>query len=97
MIRAAGLDPTHDDRTREAIGAATCSEMLRDQDHTDNIRARLTQAGRSVTANTLRMADYPAGAEAGIKGPIRFIADHPKMGQEVDIDPGGDHNLAVRL
>lgn len=63
VILTGGIGPTQDDLTREAICVVTGSEMLRDKVHSDRIRDRLTQAGRTVTANTLRMADYPDGAE----------------------------------
>ncbi|MGI9586532.1 MAG: CinA family nicotinamide mononucleotide deamidase-related protein [Acidimicrobiia bacterium] len=63
VILTGGIGPTQDDLTREAICAVTGREMLRDEVHAQGIHDRLSRAGRSVTANTLRMADYPEGAE----------------------------------
>ncbi|MGI9605688.1 MAG: CinA family nicotinamide mononucleotide deamidase-related protein [Acidimicrobiales bacterium] len=61
VVLTGGIGPTQDDMTRDAIAALIGSEIVRDPEHEEMIRARLE--ARGVVADTaLRMADYPADA-----------------------------------
>lgn len=63
VILTGGIGPTHDDLTREAICQATGRAMVRDREHASWIADRVQAQGRRVSANQLRMADLPEGAE----------------------------------
>jgi len=63
VILTGGIGPTQDDVTREAICRVTGREMTRDLEHEETIRQRLMKLRGEVNQNTLRMADYPVGAE----------------------------------
>lgn len=63
VILTGGIGPTQDDVTREAICRVTGREMTRDLEHEETIRQRLLKLRGEVNENTLRMADYPVGAE----------------------------------
>lgn len=63
VVMTGGIGPTPDDMTREAICAVTGSGMLRDEAHAAKIHDRLLKTRGYVAENTLRMADYPQGAQ----------------------------------
>ncbi|MBK5266359.1 MAG: hypothetical protein JJE47_02910 [Acidimicrobiia bacterium] len=63
VILTGGIGPTQDDVTREAICRVTGRAMTRDLEHEEKIRERLMRLRGEVNINTLRMADYPEGAE----------------------------------
>ncbi len=63
VVMTGGIGPTQDDMTREAICELTGAAMVRDADHAAMIHDRLLKTRGYVAENTLRMADYPAGAE----------------------------------
>ena len=63
VILTGGIGPTQDDVTREAICRVTGRDMTRDLKHEETIRQRLMKLRGAVNQNTLRMADYPVGAE----------------------------------
>lgn len=63
VVLTGGIGPTQDDVTREAICRVTGRPMTRDLDHAETIRQRLMKLRGEVNENTLRMADYPEGAD----------------------------------
>jgi nicotinamide-nucleotide amidase len=63
VILTGGIGPTQDDLTREALSAVTGRPIVRDAEHAESIRERLTRIRGYVAENTLRMADHPQGAE----------------------------------
>lgn len=63
VILTGGIGPTPDDLTREALSAVTGRPIVRDAEHADSIRERLTRIRGHVAESTLRMADHPQGAE----------------------------------
>lgn len=63
VIMTGGIGPTQDDLTRDALCAVAGVEMRRDEGHAELIRRRLLKTRGYVAENTLRMADYPDGAE----------------------------------
>lgn len=62
VILTGGIGPTQDDMTRDALCVVGGREMARDEAHAAAIEERLLRTRGSVAENTLRMADYPAGA-----------------------------------
>jgi nicotinamide-nucleotide amidase len=63
VILTGGIGPTQDDMTREAICEVTGRAMVRDAEHAERIRRRITARRGSVAENVFRMADHPEGAE----------------------------------
>lgn len=63
VIVSGGIGPTPDDLTRDALCSIGGRTMARDAAHAELIRDRITGVLGSVSDTTLRMADYPAGAE----------------------------------
>ncbi len=63
VILTGGIGPTQDDMTREAICEVTGRAMVRDAEHAERIRRRITARRGSVADNVFRMADHPEGAE----------------------------------
>jgi len=63
VILTGGIGPTQDDLTREALSAVTGRPIVRDAEHAESIRERLTRIRGYVAESTLRMADHPQGAE----------------------------------
>jgi nicotinamide-nucleotide amidase len=62
VVMTGGIGPTQDDMTRDAICAFLGVGITRDPQHAEMIRAR--SAARGAVAHTsLKMADYPTGAE----------------------------------
>src|SRR5580693_1200341 len=62
IIVCGGLGPTQDDITREAIAEVMGVELVRDQVIVDLIAGFFEARGRTMSANTARPADVPAGA-----------------------------------
>lgn len=63
VLLTGGIGPTQDDLTREALSAVTGRPIVRDAEHAESIRERLTRIRGHVVDSTLRMADHPDGAE----------------------------------
>lgn len=63
VICCGGLGPTQDDITRDVIAKVMGVEMRRDQAIADKIKRMFEIRGRVMSANNLRQADIPAGAE----------------------------------
>ena len=63
VILTGGIGPTQDDLTREALSDVTGRPIVRDEEHAASIRDRLTRIRGHVAESTLRMADYPEGAD----------------------------------
>lgn len=57
-----GLGPTTDDITSATVAAWQGVERVRDPQVLAGIEARLTRAGRPLTASNAQQADFPAGA-----------------------------------
>ena len=63
VICCGGLGPTQDDITRDVIAKVMGVEMRRDQAIADKIKRMFEIRGRIMSANNLRQADIPVGAE----------------------------------
>lgn len=63
VICCGGLGPTQDDITRDVIARVMGVEMRRDQAVADKIRHIFESRGRVMSANNLRQADIPVGAQ----------------------------------
>ena len=63
VILTGGIGPTQDDLTREALCEVAGRRLLRNEDYAGVIRRRIEALGREMPENSLRMADYPEGAE----------------------------------
>ena len=63
VICCGGLGPTQDDITRDVIAKVMGVEMRRDQAIADKIKRMFEIRGRVMSANNLRQADIPVGAE----------------------------------
>lgn len=63
VVLTGGIGPTQDDLTREAICAATGRSMARDAEHAEAIKRRIIARRGTFAESSLRMADYPEGAE----------------------------------
>ncbi len=63
VICCGGLGPTQDDITRDVIAKVMGVELRRDQAIADEIRRRFEIRGRTMSANNLRQADIPVGAQ----------------------------------
>jgi len=63
LILMGGLGPTEDDRTREAVSAATGRKLVRDEGWVQWICDRFARAGRVLAENNLQQADLIDGAE----------------------------------
>lgn len=63
VLTTGGLGPTVDDMTREAIADATGRPLVRDPELVAHITALFRRWGREPSANNLRQADVPEGAQ----------------------------------
>jgi len=63
VICCGGLGPTQDDITRDVIAKVMGVDMRRDQAIADRIKRMFEIRGRVMSANNLRQADIPVGAE----------------------------------
>ena len=63
VISTGGLGPTEDDRTRDAVAAATGRSLVYHQEIVDDIAAKFRRRGREMAANNERQAYIPEGAE----------------------------------
>ena len=63
VICCGGLGPTQDDITRNVIAKVMGVEVRRDQAIADKIKRMFEIRGRVMSANNLRQADIPVGAE----------------------------------
>jgi len=63
VVATGGLGPTADDLTREAIAAATETQLVRDGESLAYIRNLFESRGRSMPARNEIQADFPAGAK----------------------------------
>ena len=63
VICCGGLGPTQDDITRDVIARVMGVEMRRDAAIADKIRKIFESRGRVMSANNLRQADIPVGAQ----------------------------------
>lgn len=63
VICCGGLGPTQDDITRDVIARVMGVEMKRDEAMAEHIRKLFEARGRTMSANNLRQADRPEGAE----------------------------------
>jgi nicotinamide-nucleotide amidase len=63
VIMCGGLGPTHDDLTREAIAAVMGVELVHDEGVAEKIAALFASRGRTMSANNLRQALVPVGAQ----------------------------------
>lgn len=62
ILLTGGLGPTVDDRTREAVAAATGRRLKRHREALEGMTARLAQWGRTPSVGQMRQALIPAGA-----------------------------------
>jgi nicotinamide-nucleotide amidase len=69
VIVCGGLGPTPDDVTREAIAEVLGVTLERRDELIEDIRRIFGRGGREMTANNLRQADIPVGADA-IPNPV---------------------------
>jgi nicotinamide-nucleotide amidase len=63
VICCGGLGPTQDDITRDVIARVMGVELQRDERIAERIRKYFESRGRVMSANNLRQADIPAGAQ----------------------------------
>lgn len=63
VICCGGLGPTQDDITRDVIAKVMGVDMRRDQAIAEKIKQMFEIRGRTMSANNLRQADIPVGAE----------------------------------
>jgi nicotinamide-nucleotide amidase len=63
VICCGGLGPTQDDITRDVIARVMGADMRRDAAIADKIRKIFESRGRVMSANNLRQADIPLGAQ----------------------------------
>lgn len=63
VIVTGGIGPTPDDLTREAICAVTERTMRFSDEWAKTLRMRFAERGWAMSANNLRQAEYPEGAE----------------------------------
>lgn len=62
VVCSGGLGPTSDDRTREAVAAATGRELERRQDLADRLEGWFASHGVEMPTANLQQADIPSGA-----------------------------------
>jgi nicotinamide-nucleotide amidase len=63
VITSGGLGPTQDDLTKETIAEVMGSRLVRDEKAISLLNAAFARFGREMTANNLKQADQPEGAE----------------------------------
>lgn len=63
VVVTGGLGPTADDLTREALAAATNTQLVRNGESLEYIRQLFARHGRSMPARNEVQADFPAGAQ----------------------------------
>lgn len=63
VIVCGGLGPTQDDISREAIATVLGVRLVRDQSMVSRIGELFARRGREMSANNLRQADRPEGAD----------------------------------
>jgi nicotinamide-nucleotide amidase len=63
IVCTGGLGPTTDDLTTPVVAAVLGVPLVRDEASLEQIRARFTRAGRTMTASNEKQADFPRGAE----------------------------------
>lgn len=63
IICTGGLGPTTDDLTTEAVARALGVPLERDEPSVEALERRFAAIGRPMTANNLKQADFPRGAD----------------------------------
>lgn len=63
VISTGGLGPTVDDRTRDAVAAASGKKLCYHQEIVDDIAAKFARRGREMAPNNEQQAYIPEGAE----------------------------------
>ncbi len=69
VITTGGLGPTVDDKTREAVAAATGRDLVLDEQLVEEIAAFFGQRGYTMTSNNRKQACLPRGARV-IRNPV---------------------------
>lgn len=64
VVATGGLGPTADDLTRDAIAAATNTQLVRNEASLQHIQNLFSSRGREMPERNLVQADFPAGAAA---------------------------------
>lgn len=94
IITTGGLGPTVDDKTREAVAAATDRELVLDEALVEEIACFFARRGFKMTDNNRKQACLPAGAQV-IHNPVgtapAFAVEH--NGRVIISLPGVPHEM----
>lgn len=94
LITTGGLGPTVDDKTREAVAAATGRELVLDEALVEEIACFFARRGLKMTDNNRKQACLPAGAHV-IHNPVgtapAFAVEH--NGRVIISLPGVPHEM----